>query len=383
MRILSAVYSHPDFFPPTLNALHELEKYHKVYSLSRNVSKSKSLSDKIKSYSVGKYMDIRSIEKISTIAKTILFFKFCLKMRRIIVKERIEVVLVYDNIPLFAYWLVQKTFLKKRIIWYHNHDILEIDKVRKYSIQWLSGYFETKIFKKINIFSIPTLSRKQYFNLKYFKGDFFVIPNFPAKSFYNKYKKAKFKTNNKVIKILYQGELTQNHGFEELIPCLNKSGKYQIELHIIGFIKNDYREKLINISKKNSCEKCFFIHERINFDKLPNFSNKNHIGWAVHKPVNIQYTTGSTASNKIYEYIAVGLPVILFDTEHYRDSLDKYRWAHFTDLSENNIISKLDEIFQDFNAKSEAAITDFENSLNYENNFKKVLNFLNTKALKL
>lgn len=73
----------------------------------------------------------------------------------------------------------------------------------------------------------------------------------------------------------------------------------------------------------------------------------------------------------------------MFDTEHYRDSLDKYRWAHFTDLSENNIISKLDEIFQDYNAKSEAAINDFENSLNYENNFKKVLNFLNTKALKL
>ncbi len=377
MKILSAVYSHPDFFPPTLNALHELEKHFEVFSLSRNVSKSTSISKKVKSYTVGEYMDIRNIEKISTFAKITLFFKYCLKMRRIIVREKIDIILLYDNIPFLAYWLVQKTIFKRKyLVWYHNHDVLEIDKVRKYSIQWFSGYFETKIFKKVNLFSLPTNERKQFFNLKYFKGDYFVIPNYPRESFYKKFNKSLFNPSNKVVKIIYQGELSKNHGFEELIEVLSIYDKYVLEFHLIGYIKEDYKQFLLDFAQKNKSMDRFFLHERVDFEILPNFTNKHHIGWAVHKPVNIQYKTGSSASNKIYEYIAVGLPVILYDTKHYRKSLNKFEWASFTSLSKKSIIQNIDDVINKYRYKSQKAILYFGNELNYEVNFAKIIKYL-------
>ncbi len=374
MKILSAVYSHPDFFPPTLNALHQLVERYEVFSLSRNVSKSTSLSEKIKSYTVGRYMDIRTIEKISTIAKIILFLKYCLKMRQLIVKEKINVVLLYDNIPLFAYWVVQKTFFKRKmLIWYHNHDVLEIDKVRKYSIQWLAGYFEAKIFKKVSLFTLPTILRLKYFNLKKFKGEIIEVPNYPTKLFYSNFEKTR--KNDDKIKIVYQGELSKYHGFEELIKVLSNNN-IELEFHLIGFINDNYKQELLDLAKENNSGDKLFFYKRVGFNKLPNFTNKYQIGWAVHKPVNVQYQTGSSASNKIYEYIAVGLPVILFDTKHYKEKLSDYDWAHFTNLTEENILKVIEGIVDNYEKISKSAINDFEKKLNFETNFSKVFRFL-------
>jgi hypothetical protein len=80
-----------------------------------------------------------------------------------------------------------------------------------------------------------------------------------------------------------------------------------------------------------------------------------------------------TASNKIYEYAAVGLPVILFDTPHFRRHLGSREWAFFTDLSEASPLAVLGQIVERYEAASATAIRDFEQEFNYERVFVPVL----------
>ena len=67
-----------------------------------------------------------------------------------------------------------------------------------------------------------------------------------------------------------------------------------------------------------------------------------HIGIGIHRKEDIMNKTLGTSSNKIYEYAAAGLPVLLYDNQQFRNYLGKYKWAFFTDCSKASLISALE-----------------------------------------
>src|SRR5690606_23526552 len=114
----------------------------------------------------------------------------------------------------------------------------------------------------------------------------------------------------------------------------------------------------------------------VSYAELPKITANAHVGIAVNIPDNIMYATGGTASNKIYEYAAVGLPIFYYDNVHYKNHLSKFKWAIPTDLSTNQLSQQIEYIKREYKILSEAALEDFESDLNFENSFKPVLNFL-------
>jgi hypothetical protein len=79
-----------------------------------------------------------------------------------------------------------------------------------------------------------------------------------------------------------------------------------------------------------------------------------------------------TSSNKIYEYIALGLPVLLFDNKHFSDILGDYEWASFTNLKRESLIKCIVEIENKYAYLSKAALDTFNSKLNFELYFKKI-----------
>ena len=154
--IVVAVYSHPEFYPPTLNAIQELSKqFDTVFVLSRNVMKSEWVYPKnVQLIKSGKYRSIRSSENTNTFIKAISFLMFTLHFFKLIVKEKPQFVMVCDVIPLFSLFLIKKIITNKTKIWYHNHDVAEIGLCRKYSIGWFASKNENKMFPFIDIFSL-------------------------------------------------------------------------------------------------------------------------------------------------------------------------------------------------------------------------------------
>ena len=152
--IVVAVYSHPEFYPPTLNAIQELSKqFDTVFVLSRNVLQSEwDYPKNVQLIKSGKFRSIRSSENNNILKKAISFLSFTLHFYKLIIKEKPRFIQVCDVIPLFSLFLIKKIVVNKTKIWYHNHDVSEIELCRKYSIGWFATKYEYKMLTPHNFF---------------------------------------------------------------------------------------------------------------------------------------------------------------------------------------------------------------------------------------
>ena len=86
--------------------------------------------------------------------------------------------------------------------------------------------------------------------------------------------------------------------------------------------------------------------------------------------------TLGTASNKIYEYAASGMPVLLYDNIHFRSILGNRNWAFFTDTQEKSLVKTLEEIIAQYQLLSSSAQKDFKAELCFEHYFQPLLKYL-------
>jgi len=368
MRIVAAIYSHPEAYPPTFNAITELsKKAERIDVVARNLVKSSiSLPVNVKVKFVNRFKSYYEIENVSTLKKTIYFLKFTFFLWRQIVKQQPSVVILYDAIPLFSFYFISSFVNKKKFkAWYHNHDKLTAEAVRKYSVSWFAAKYEEKAFKKLDIFTLPAKERLKYFNTGLLKNKPYIIPNYPSLNLYNN--ETKDLNDEHRINLVYQGSLGPNHGFEEIFKVLKTpiNGK-PLSLTLLGKIRPAYKTKLLNLAKQEGVSEQLIFKDYLPLVALPGELKRYSIGLAIHKPVGITYSTGGTASNKIYEYIAVGLPVLLYDIDHYRSYLGEYPWAFFIDLKSGSLIHTIKQIDDDYKRYSKAAKKDFRDKLHFE-----------------
>jgi glycosyltransferase involved in cell wall biosynthesis len=375
---LIVVYTHIEGYPPSLNALTELAKsFDNIQVLVINNQKTAWKYPKnIALIECGAYFPTWEIANKKFADKIKDFMQFIVLIKKLLQAKKTNLVIAYDPISLFAYHLVS-IFLPKKdkpLLWYHNHDVVDKNAIKKHSISWFAALSEKKIFEKLDFFSLPAQDRKQYFPLEKLKGKYFYIPNVPAKSFYNQFynpKTVKYKT----IKLIFQGTIAKGHGLEEIIEYILPTiiADKNFELNLKGLISEDYKNELLQLAGANKVEKQIVFHGFGAYQDVPQIASACHIGIAIHKGTDIMNKTLGTSSNKIYEYAAVGLPVVLFDKQHFREHLEKYEWAFFTDVSADSLQNTIEKIIANYEYLSQKAHADFESHLNFETYFTPVI----------
>lgn len=375
MKVVIGIYSHPEFYPPTLNAINILSNEgHDIEVVYNNVLKSTwPYNINVKLFPSGSLKPQKKIEVSSFFSKIGRWLKFNINLYKCL--KNADTFIAYDPIPLFSYRIVSKLLLKKPpTIWYHNHDVHEINKFRKYSIGWFAIKSEYTHFKFIDIFSLPSKERKEFFSLDNFKGKYFLIPNYPSLLFYKRFMAIE---NPNYVNILFQGNISAGHGIEQLMDLLPReiNGK---NIHIIlkGFISDNYLKSL-KLKAFNLGIKDYLHFVGVTpYYEVPNTTESCHIGIAIFTNTDIMNRTLGSASNKIYEYIACGLPILYYDNVHFNNYLSNYKWAVSTDLSEKSLSDSLFYLINNFKELSISAKKDFENELNYENNLLQVTRYL-------
>ncbi len=370
MRVCIAIYSHPELFPPTLNAIDFLSNqgwevdlvYNNQFPSTWNYHKN------VRLFPVGKMIPQKELESDNVVKKVLRWLRFVFKLSSLI--NQCDVCIVYDPIPLLSYHI--STFFKrkkKKLLWYHNHDIYELSRSRKYSIQWLAVMAEQHWFNKIDVFSLPAAERKEFFPLKYFPGKYFFIPNYPSLTFYGKFEKSTKITDK--LRVLFQGNISPNHGIEEMInllPC--KIAAQDIELVLKGPISPEYKEQLLALAKSRNAIQYIHFVGLTPYHQVAETTLSCTLGLAVFSANDVMNSTLGTASNKIYEYAACGLPVIYYNHVHYKHHLGKYSWAFDTDLSRESLLEVLNYIVLHHNELSLQARHDFREALNFEHYFQ-------------
>ncbi len=150
----------------------------------------------------------------------------------------------------------------------------------------------------------------------------------------------------------------------------------KLNLFLKGNIANEYKTKLIDCARLKGVEKQLSFFGITPYVEVPKLTQKAHIGLAIHMGTDVMNRTLGTASNKIYEYAAVGLPVLLYDNKHFREHCDEYEWAFFTDCSKTSLSKCISEILVDYPRLTKVAKSDFEKNLNFEYYFSQVKDHL-------
>ena len=382
-HITVLIYAHPELYPPTLSAIEELSQIADAIDVvTRNMLASKweyPKNVRVHYINKKKYVGF-GIEKVSFGLKIIHFLKFVMMSHRLIKKNKSKIVLAYDAIPLYVAHLLKATLKKQdSLLWYHNHDVTDLSKANYFSIMSIASRKQDSAIQNIGMFSLPSKERLVYFKNIPKEINPIIIPNYPLKKVYSKHIKKEIKTTSR-LKLVYQGSIGKDHGLESIIKILNQPiNNKLLELHLVGKIRAPYLQQLNALAKQKGVLDRFEYHGMKPFKQLPAFLSGFDVGIAIHKPYNITYATGGSASNKIYEYAAIGLPVLLFDNEHYRFYLGDNNWSFFTDLTNDSLITTLENININWPNASKAAKQDFIEKYNFETCFKKLKDTLDQK----
>jgi glycosyltransferase involved in cell wall biosynthesis len=208
-----------------------------------------------------------------------------------------------------------------------------------------------------------------------FRGQYLLLPNFPAVALYSRFFDTK-KVND-AWRLIYQGQIAEGHGVEEIVRMMpyEVNGK-PVHLVLKGWLNPDFEKKLKPLIAEKGLQNSVEFVGYTAYQELPKLTASCHVGIAIHTKNDIMNKTLGTASNKIYEYAASGLPVLYFDNEHFREHLGQYGWAFPTDVTEGSLKDCLQNIADDFEALSLATRQDFLAALNFEVHFQKVAKHL-------
>ncbi len=376
-RIVACIYIDPDFYPPTINAVINLSGIcQELILVTRNHAKLDfPYPGNVKLVKLGNQISVLESEQASLLKKVLSFFQFTLNVFKYGIKKSTDVMVFYDAIPLLSFYLLKKA-LKKKEIWYHNHDMPNTHNVRKYSVGWLASRYEHQAMKYIDLFTLPSDDRLAFYPNWKSMDRYISIPNYPS---LNVYKSNKVNGNQfDEIRIIFQGTIGEKHALEELIALLNDKieGK-SLRLILKGSVRPNYKKALSALAEaKGVSDKVEWVGLGP-YCELPALTTTCHIGIAIYMGTdNVRKTLG-TASNKIYEYAASGLPVILYDNAQFRKYLEQYDWTFFTDGTVHSLKAIIQEIVLNYSKISGSSRSSFESELNFEYKFNNVISYLN------
>jgi glycosyltransferase involved in cell wall biosynthesis len=375
-KLVVALYYHPEVFPPTLNAVSELSKcFGEITLVFRpHIRGTWQYPSNVKQNPSGSLISSSAQEQSPVVKKIFFFLQFTWVLFKACLK-RPGVVLLYDPIALFAYRIIKPFLFFRPVVWYHNHDIAELQKLRKFSVGWFACREEKTIFDKIDIFTLPAAERLQFFPMDKFKGKYFIVPNYPAIGFYGPFYQAK--KAGPEIKLLFQGRIGEGHGLEEIIPLLTKQiGEKSVKLVLKGYCEEAYKDQLIKLAAAHQAEDRVIFIGFTPYAEVPAVTASCDIGIGIFSKMEVMHVTLGSASNKLYEYAAVGLPVLYLSERHFSAYLGKYEWAFPVQLSSESIYAQVELIMKNYSYYSSCAHKSFMETLNFENCFRQVTGFL-------
>lgn len=369
-NVIIALYSHPEYFPPTINAIINLADYFDEVNVlyapikennwpwPNNVTLTKGGNPKF--YKNG--------YRLNGFIKIYNFFLFLFNFLKSIHKIQPKIILVYDNYALLSLRLCRLFIKLNSLIWYHSHDINENKKVpSKFSILYWVIKNEKSFLCNIDVFTVPSKDRINYFDTSQINGLVKVIPNFPSLKFF---KTPTTKILDKTLKVVFIGSIAEGRGLMEFVNLLPLTiSGVEIELKIIGYQSNSKLiNNLLDLIHEKKLEKIVSIQDPIPYSELKTVGNDANLGLGFYLSDSIMDRTISTASNKIFEYAAMGLPVISNIT------LPKSEWLISSTPSENEIKNALKFCIDNYQRISQLAYVEFTNKYYFEYNFIPFLN---------
>ncbi|MBD2335788.1 glycosyltransferase [Calothrix sp. FACHB-156] len=367
------IYANPDHYPPTINAIHLLAEHFDIVLIGRNQDLPVwEYPANVKVHRLGNYTSVREREQKSAITKIYEYINFVTKASLLI--KNVSLIYAYDAFAYVAAYLCQQMQIRSIPLIYHNHDL----SGQLFPLSSLSGWVqrgEKKWVHKANVVVFPSQERALLFQkLTDFQGNITIVPNFPRKSYFTENPNFQNIISQRLQKntILLQGNISIKNSLLELINSLNYLDDF-IKLKLIGPIQQPDKDLMTDLAIRNHLTERVKYYLPVPYRELASHTWEASIGVCLYKKADINHQTMGTASNKIYEYAACGLPVIVSDQPDYRANLGNEIWVRFADPDRpESIAYAVKDIFSNQEKYTQlclAARQAFEEKYNYESAF--------------
>lgn len=240
------------------------------------------------------------------------------KICKAIVAQKPDIIHANDlNALVPAYKAAKK--LKCKLV-YDSHEIfLENQGIASNRImRFIWSRQERKIIKKIDLMICVSNAAADYFAEKYNIKRPLVVTNCAISE--NDFDLTGIKKNDG-FEVLNHGRYFANRGYDTMIDaCALLSDLPEVKLSIRGFgsIEDELHKKADGLKNK----KQFSFYPPVLVKEMIPEAAKSHIGVAITVPHCLNFKL--SVSNKIFEYAAAGLPVIMSDIPEHRYLNDMY-----------------------------------------------------------
>ena len=197
-------------------------------------------------------------------------------------------------------------------IYVENNVVVAAPKIYRDILEFV----ESKLVKKCALMVSVSHAAAEYFAKKYDIVEPMVVTNCALKS-------ARFEGKEKTDKfeVLNHGQFYAGRGYEIMAQACELIADYpEIRLAIRGF--GVLEESLRKTVAEQKNPEQFAFYPKVTVQELIPMASKSHVGVAVTIPNCLNFKL--SVSNKLFEYAAAGLPVILSDIPEHRYLNDQY-----------------------------------------------------------
>lgn len=175
------------------------------------------------------------------------------------------------------------------------------------------------------------------------------------------------------FEVINHGQFYPGRGYEEMVEAAELvKGFPDIHICVRGFGK---LEKTMREQVKEKRLDQFVFYPPVNVEQLIPEAAHSHVGVAITKPVCLNFKL--SVSNKLFEYAAAGLPVIMSDIPEHRYLNEKYHFGLILpDNTPQSLADAVRQLYQDHELYMQLAANAkrMSQEVNWENEFQKLIN---------
>jgi glycosyltransferase involved in cell wall biosynthesis len=379
-KIGVVIYANPDYYPPTVNAIHLLSAQFDVVLIGRNYDPTDcEYPENVQVFRLGQYTSLVQRMQAPSKSKLWEYINFVVNIRHLL--KDVSLVYTYDAFGYIAVYFARLLSFHKAPLVYQNHEISEYMEPLNSLTGWIQRA-EKNLIHKANIVVFPDRERAVLFQEQtHLIKQPVIVPNFPlnSHSILDENWVSIINVRWKSMTLFYRGWISDTSSMKEIISATSLLIKLirHINIKFVGFIHDDSYKNLKSWVNHENISSRFSYLGVLPYKDLQDPTLSSTIGFALYKNTSFDRVACASACNKIYEYAACGLPVIVSNFSTYRDYLSGESWVRFADpddphsiaLAVWNILSD----FEHYKAMCLSARAAFEQKFNYESVFSPLL----------
>jgi glycosyltransferase involved in cell wall biosynthesis len=366
--LLMAIYAHADYFPPTINAARILSRDFRARVVCRNTEgpAAKWLPE-LEIERAGPRRTRAEQEQASAPSKLLEFGHYVRALGRALSRTDAKIIYAYDPIAFAAAMLARTRDLP---VVFHCHDNPPVENLPGRSMQsWLIRYALRRTSDAAFVVFPERNRAAHWLAASHDNRAPLVVPNGAPRDFYPPPLDwtAVFARRFTDRRVLYMSSMGPDNGHLEAVAAALYAG---LNLDFCGPCTPEFRAELERLIDRKDAGGRISVKGWLSDRDRKALLDSSAVGLVLYKPTSLNWEHSASAVNKLFEYGAAGLPVVVPDRKSYREFLGGEEWVAFVDVEDPRSIARaIEDVLGDrdrYIAMSRAARDAHEDRFNYE-----------------